>query len=527
LKILKYSTDNLLYALSNEYTIPENVKKKKHFKYLKSYLSPNGINAKTILIEESYNSVDYLLDFQDYYLRCFKKYPKFCKRVHFFSNEFDKEYFDKILLETKKSQNFWNNYLGFIVVRPIPITVLGYTILKTYPEKCENEIRSFWGTRPYKVHIFGIEHRLNTLVFQEQDQVLSACATTAIWITLSGVGLSSDLKIKSPGRITLDAGNISHDGSRIFPNHGLSIRQICLALNVSGLVTELINPDITITKNKVIESGISHSYLRKIINAYSPIKIPIILAVYVPGAYGYGPHAITVSGFSQKEIVPQKPKKEISFSCDRITKLYIHDDQYGPFVRLDFSDKTDYGYITPWSDNHLKKLETFIKVIVVPLFPKIRIGYKEIEDVVYSLDTALSFFLKETEIETDILWDIKVHYSSDFKEKIKNYSIRQIDESIKLHTLKKHYPKYIWIASCTVNGYEIFDFIFDATDIAHGMVAFDVISYFSDLPQLLFQSIKDFEPQYLTAFKKLPSGVQYFQFFKKKLKKISERLNRS
>jgi hypothetical protein len=370
----------------------------------------------------------------------------------------------------------------------------------------------------YRVHIFGTEHTFFSLVFQEQDQVLSACATTAVWITLNGIGLSSDLKRKSPGQITIDAGTISQDGSRIFPNHGLSIRQICLALNASGLVNEVKTPDISWMRSRERMYGISHSYLRKIINAYSPIKAPIILGVNVPGKFGYGLHAITVNGFSQKKYIAPKPQKEISFSCDQITKLYTHDDQFGPFVRLEFSKKTKFGYITPWTSNNKRHFETFITTIIIPLYPKIRIGYEDIEDIVISLDSALSYFLKKSRIDTDIVWDIKVHYSIDYKENIKH---GHFGNDTKLNVLKKHYPKYVWIASCNINGYPVFDFLFDATDIAQGMVAFDVISYFSDIPQYLSDSISQYESRYRDAFKKLPSGIQYYDYYKKKFLELA------
>src|SRR5690606_28415878 len=124
----------------------------------------------------------------------------------------------------------------------------------------------------------------------------------------------------------------SLDGSRLFPNQGLNILQICQAILNSGLVTEVKNSDLLIhdKEGNFVEKCISKLYLNKIINAYAPIGIPIILVIAVPSGGAHGLHAITVSGFKKSAPSHIPPKSEISWLAENIEKLYAHDDQWGP-----------------------------------------------------------------------------------------------------------------------------------------------------------------------------------------------------
>src|SRR6218665_1183903 len=291
-EIFKYSEDTLAIALSNKYTPPEVIAQKNHFLYLKNYLSDDEMGAKTIVIEENYISKDFLHDYASYYSLCFEVYPKFCRRVHFFRNNFDLDRFNEVIVgQELDNKDFWEHYLGFVVIKPIPVTVLGYTVLKTYSNTGSFDNRNFWGTRNYKVHLFGNEIDINSLAFQEQDSVLSACATTAIWSMLNKAAIDFHTILKSPSQITKDADNTSLDGSRLFPNKGLNLLQICQAILNSGLVSEIKQPNFVANHFGNQINIVNNQYLKKILNAYSPIGIPIILIINVPNGNNYGLHA--------------------------------------------------------------------------------------------------------------------------------------------------------------------------------------------------------------------------------------------
>ncbi|THU40778.1 hypothetical protein FAM09_01310 [Niastella caeni] len=473
MKILPYSVENLAKALSNEYTSSEVISSKNHFIYLKDYFGSSDIDAKSIVIEENYVSKDFLHDYASYYALCFEPYPKICKRVHFFKSSFTEVELKASLIDANVTANFWNSYLGFIVIKPIPVTVIGYTVLKTYSSKQAFDERNFWGIREYVIHFHGTEIKIKSLAFQEQDSVLAACATTAIWSMLNKAAIDFHTILKSPSQITKDADNVSPDGSRLFPNKGLNLLQICQAIFNSGLVSEVKQPDYILrnSSGEPIGRFVSNSYLKKILNAYSPIGIPIILVIKVPNGGDHGLHAITVSGFKQSAPKPIPPQTQISWLSDSIEKFYAHDDQWGPFARVEFKNEIELK--TPWTVFDPNQKSTLISNIVVSIYPKIRISYEDIEVIVLGIDRILSFFFNNQNI-ADLVWDIKIDFSENFKKQIKHSALEQNE---KISRLTQSLPKYLWVASCYIASHKVFEFTFDATDVKNGMIGKDLICY--------------------------------------------------
>lgn len=494
MKAIPFSSENLADSLSNSYTSPQLISSKNHFKYLLGYLSSSEINAQQIIIEEDYISKDFLHDYASYYAFCFAKYPKFCRRVHFFNKSFTNEELIAAILGENK--DFIDHYLGFIVVKPIPFTVLGYTILKTYLNGNHFDSRNFWGTRKYKVHIFGNEVELDSLAFQEQDSVLAACATTAIWSMLNKASTDFHTTLKSPSQITKDADNLSYDGSRLFPNKGLDLIQICQAILKSGLVSEVKRDD----------NPVSNRYIKKILNAYSSIGIPLILVISVPIGNTYGLHAITVMGFKQKAPERIPPGIEISWLSDNIEKFYAHDDQWGPFLRIEFNG--DNELLTEWTTSRPDKKATLTNNIIVPIYPKIRISYEDIEVMVLGLDTILTILFNKI-IISDLIWDIKIVYSESFKSEIQKSNL---DSGVKFSILTKSLPKYLWIATCYIEQYRILDFTFDATNVSKGMIGIDIICCLSDDVKAEFKKFLSMNESFLTPLFNHVERSEYYKF---------------
>jgi hypothetical protein len=512
-QLFAFTRENLAISLSNNYTPPEVIQTKNHFQFFLNYLGDKGLNAKTVLIEDAYISKDFIQDYASYYAFCFQNYPKFCKRVHFFDSRFSESDFKKQITQPESDNiEFWSHYLGFIVVKPIPVTVIGYTVLKTYSQNgCFNS-RNFWGTREYKIHLYGTELKLNSLAFQEQDSVLAACATTAIWSMLNKASIDFHTILKSPSQITKDADIVSPDGSRLFPNKGLNLFQICQAILNSGLVSEVKQPDCLAYDNEGNTKGrvISNLYLKKIINAYSAIGIPIILVISVPNGGTHGLHAITISGFKQRAPKSVPPSVDISWLAANIEKIYAHDDQWGPFARIDFI--RDYELETPWTVFDPDKNSTLVTNVVVSIYPKIRISYEDIELIVLGLDRLLTFFFADNNI-ADLVWDIKIDYSEKFKSDIKSSALCNEDKE---RRLMGSMPKYLWVASCYVADLKVFDFTFDATDVNNGMIGKDVVCYFEDVKPILKEFLEKNKSILNTLFGHKES-VNYYDFLIKNL----------
>ncbi len=477
MKVRSFTKSTFANAIKNAHTSKDVILGKNQFVYLFEYLSSPDIKARTLVIEENYISKDFLDGYSSYYAYCYERYPKNCRRVHFFSKRFNSSDLSQQILED--NQDFWNGYLGFIVVKPIPITVIGLTILRTYAN--ESQPRIFWGTRDYEVHFFGKKLKVNSLAFQEQDSVIAACATTAIWSMLSKASLDFYTTLKSPSRITRDADTVSSDGSRLFPNKGLNLLQICQAIVNSGLVSEVKRGNVKYNE----EHGyvVSGSYLRKILNAYSAIGIPIILVIKVPIGANYGAHAITVSGFKQKKLEPSQPKNDITWYSENIEKIYAHDDQWGPFARITFLNEKEIE--NHWTKSDAKTRPTLVQNIIVPVFPKIRISYENIEAIVLGLDVILRLFFGN-QIISDLVWDIKIHYTQKHKEAIKHSTLTK---AAKIKRLTRPYPKYVWVANCYVANQILMEFVFDATGVHNAMLGLDVICF---LPRPIRIKLKDF-----------------------------------
>ncbi len=89
--------------------------------YFEEYFEALG--AKTIVCENEYVDRHYPGDYAGYYASCFQPIDRYCRRLHFFSEEFVDDDLELLLRGfvspiTRESLN--DNYLGFLVVKPLP-----------------------------------------------------------------------------------------------------------------------------------------------------------------------------------------------------------------------------------------------------------------------------------------------------------------------------------------------------------------------------------------------------------------------
>ena len=524
-----------------EHNSPLTIQDKYHIRFFKDYFSENeGLNAKYVVVEKKYINRDYLHDYANYYALCYKDYLKVCTRLHFFTGDFgSKDEFEKsfksIIVEgTSKNEVFWaNNYLGFIVIKPTPYSVIGFTILKHYnfnnTKKPFDIDRIYWGIKEYKIHIFGNEVKLSSLAFQEQDSALAACATIAIWCMLQRAAEDYYVILKSPGEITLDTGITDHQGNRLFPNKGLIVPDMCRAITKNGLVTE-------VRHTHDFEEGEFNQYLRKLINAYSPIKIPILLGLKVPINGDYYGHAVAIcahrmnsssstnnKNFLQKifkNVYESEPK--INWEASKINKFYAHDDQWGPFSNIEFAPNDT--LITNWTRFSEKHEPCLPVAVIIPVYPKIRISYDDIETIILGFDKILMTAL-EHEINGPVTWDIQIFLSEEYKSKFKTQDdiLDDTDEEDKVFQFKVltlNLPKYIWIATIRINNIIVIEFLFDATGLAQSMLGLHVINYFPTLQSQL-QQFLDNNISTIKNLVKDSLNVEYINFLQKEMSSIT------
>ena len=464
--------------------------------------------AKSILLETDYVDRDYLEDYSQYYVRCFSRYGERCARLHFFDDGGD-DSFNISHEEIRKGltvapleleSKLQRRYLGFIVIKPIPRTFIGKSCLKRYPRLASNHNKKVIANE-YTVNLFGMNLKVDSVAFQEQDKVVSACATTAIWSLMHAQKQPNRLpETPSASRITLAAINHIENSSNSFPNGGLSIKQIMRAFDVYGFRTHKVD----------LKKDLSQSTFFDTVRYHIRSNIPLILggAVYriEDGHAVYeGSHAVTVLGF--KDHSENKA-------------LYVHDDRFGPYARtlirnissylaeLDITDAPDRQGVD-WAIFFQEKNDTKDtkndwdekpKQFIVPdnlmlvTHPKVRIQSIYISNTCELVIEQLARYFSELvgnskrEKLPQLNYDIELVDLTGFRSSIAEAA--DVLDRYKILTMNT--PKYLWLASFYLEkGKPVFEIAFDATDIPQGDAVKHVVFRSEVWEHFLIDSMKD------------------------------------
>ncbi|RIZ41624.1 hypothetical protein CIK02_18800 [Pseudomonas putida] len=289
---------------------------KRQVGYIFNYL--NRLDAKTVLLEFQYVDKDFLEDFSRYYAKRYGNDGHKCARMHFFACPLDHGMVSEILARGPKAdelvEKLQASYLGFMVIKPLPKTFIGKTCLKVMEDVSTDEKRKRRLSRQYKVDLFGISLSVESLAFQEQDKVIAACATTAIWSALHALQWHSIRSVHSCSEITMNALNDRNGSSNSFPNTELNAEQMLRSIDAEGLRHHQENLRGTDEK-RFFETVVSH------IDSQLPL-------IFIGDVY-------SLSGTGKK-----RPKREgnhaiciVGYKQDHENILYIHDDRLGPYVR--------------------------------------------------------------------------------------------------------------------------------------------------------------------------------------------------
>lgn len=444
------------------------VSHKSQIRYLMNYL--DSLGCKTVVCETSYVDKNYLDDYVSYYAKCFSDYSAKCARLHFFSSHFEHDDFKEFLSNSKNEvvSDLQDNYLGFSVIKPLPQTFLGRTCLKVYPDVMKKDDRHCL-TKTYKASLFGIDLKVKSIAFQEQDKVVSACATTSLWSLLHATSHFDHDSVPSPSEITLSALSDVPLEINGFPNQGLKHEEIQRALEK----LKLKHYEFRLTEDD------DWNELSEYLKSYIDSDIPVLVGADVWRATDgkvepLGSHAVTLLGYRLNQ-------------NRKISAIYVHDDRIGPYCycRKDLfpigligndeklSEKQCFSveiFKNSAHDNH-EKIKDFIvpRTITIASYPKVRLPF----DIIYSTCSILTKSLNTMVEELDEkAQEERSHFG--FKAEIrKSNELKRLyfrDGSIKNREkiLTTSMPKYVWHCRFHDKSYAIFDLIFDATDIPQG-----------------------------------------------------------
>jgi hypothetical protein len=329
--------------------------------YLNEYCERLGV--RSIVYEPEYIDRHFSEDFGGYYVRCFGAYRKKCSRVHFFGTKVTPEQISKLLIDQKSPDDVARKlkYHGFAVIKPLPETVIGRTCLTPQPPAA-----AFPTLRSQRANLFGMDFALESLPFQEQDNEVAACATSALWSVLHGTARLFDHPILSPLEITRAAQAQFPLFGRALPNDGLDMYQMAGVVQELGLEAEIIDVGI-----KFILQSYAYAYLRG--------GVPILFGIdfnMVPGNAAEL-HAIALTGYQMTKKKPQPAAKaKFNSVASRIERFYAHDDGVGPFAPIDLVPSQDL-VLTSWKDARGRRIKARPDQVLVPLYSQIRTPYVE------------------------------------------------------------------------------------------------------------------------------------------------------
>ena len=301
-------------------------------------------------------------------------------------------------------QNLQADYLGFSVVRPLPDSPIGRTVLPTPLTYLPTKTRSsFSTTRRHKVHLAGFSLYVDGVPFQSQDQGVSACATTALWTALDYVAVKEEITVASPASITESATRYPLQEGRPFPNEGLTVRQICEATRSAGF------SPIVIHSKSIKDDAIQiFSYAR---SGFAPVLALLPLNTEQAG------HAVCCVRLHEGITMPQTDTsymfREASSSLQGI---YIHDDRLGPYAYAGLSQHTDAqtGLIRTcvsieWPD--AKPVDQWLlHAIVVPVPQKLRLTLSRLRRTGVYVAQIIGQLFEERQTTLDCRFELSCNY---------------------------------------------------------------------------------------------------------------------
>lgn len=364
-------------------------------RYLVSFLGHKDCGAKSLVIEFPYVDRHYLEEYLGYYATLLIPPDSQTTRIHVFGCDLNESTFETFQRRAASGeykvvqQELSANYRGFVVIRPLPAAPVGRTIFRPYESLGSDRV---YGppSAPHRVHLGGLELSVEGVPFQQQDQGVGACATTALWSSLARVVRTDGGRAPTPLAITLAATQHNHEGRVLPAEAGLELDQMCAAIRDFGYSPFVLKP------------ADEPELFLMAIQCYVRSGIPPIL--HVSDGTSGGGHAVAVVGFRGHH--PDEPAEDITRTVTAshalitqgMSRLYVHDDRFGPYARMRWvtpveadqvpsSAKGDEG-ATGDSNRELPKLmfhpgaEGFehlcgplrIWAALIPLYPKLRLS---------------------------------------------------------------------------------------------------------------------------------------------------------
>lgn len=381
LRCVPFSSRAFWYEVREASGLPENADSDQ-VKYLFSYLTSREVQARTLIVEEPYVDRHYLEEYTGYYASALRPPRSKATRIHVLSCVLDDAELGLWIEETKSDfatvqSRFQSAYLGFVVIRPLPSAPIGRSILRPYKGLSSRCFAA--ASTEYRVHLAGFELAVRGMPFQQQDQAVGACATTAIWSALARVMRADGGRAATPLAVTAAATKYLVRGRALPANAGLDLDQIQGAVREFGYSPYLLKS----------AGDRGHAGFTIALKCYLRSGIPVILRIRHEDENDA--HAITVVGFRESDeeeeaddIVLRLHDGAYELRSTGLSRLYVHDDRLGPYARAVWlprhSNELPTLQLKPRSPDLEKKFSSKATVwgAIVPLYPKLRLSAEDL-----------------------------------------------------------------------------------------------------------------------------------------------------
>jgi hypothetical protein len=430
-----------------------------------------------MVVEEGYFDRHYMDEHVTYYSTCRSAPGNFCTRLHFFAHSFDDATLQDLLGGCGDSDPrlsvIQEKYLGFACIRPVREAPVGRTVLRPFPESTSNpnQGRVVLAVSEVHVHLGSLPLKVTGLPFQQQDQRVGACATTATWSALARVSRADGDRPPTPSEVTDAAVQFAVPGGRPYPSAGLAIEQICQAIHTLGKAPDLISA----TKQQMLSQLMLRAFLR---SGIPPILVLMPLKRLRSGLVQESDrdgHAVTCAGYRHDaSLSDQLPPYAFRLPGLQYDQVYVHDDNTGPYAKASLTfepilDSSSLTTVVPVAkfQAHVLTLEGqpwHLSNLIAPLYPKIRSSVVELFEVGSAwLEAVCRQF--QVAATSRFGLDARLAKGGDYLADLRRYggvapSIADRSRLIRSVSLSR----YIGVVEITLDGAPFIDMLFDTTD---------------------------------------------------------------
>lgn len=436
------------------------------FDYIESYLRGDA-SARTLVIETPYVDRHYLEEYGAYYFSALRNGGPTTTRIHFFDIEFDRAQLGDWARDASAAEGSSHGaiqarldeaYIGFMTVRPLPGAPIGRTILRPYRDKpARSYIPSEGG---HRVHLMGFELTARGLPFQQQEQAVGACATTAIWSAMSRVARVDGGRAPTPYAVT-QAATRHYVQDRPLPAlGGLELAQLTAAVREFGYAPYVLKP----------QGEVATFFLS--LKCYLRSGIPAVLVIH-EGAGGH--HAVAASGVRLGD--DEEPAEDIRVVPDRgselrskgISRIYVHDDRFGPYLRMQLAPPSTAGHeprlvrVPQRAPDPAGGAGGQIWYAMFPLYPKLRMTARELIGVGVETLPMVRHLLNADERER-LNADIFFAHGSTYQRELMRLGVedpRRVERFVSEVALSR----YVGVVRFQLDDRALVDIVCDTTDI--------------------------------------------------------------